>query len=32
MTQSEMISVKDAMPPNQVEVLLYDTAGYYRTG
>lgn len=28
----EMISVKEQMPPNQVEVLLYDTAGYYRTG
>lgn len=28
----EMISVNKQMPPNQVEVLLYDTAGYYRTG
>ena len=27
-----MISVKDAMPESQRECLLYDTAGYWRTG
>ena len=28
----EMINVKTQMPPDHVEVLLYDTAGRYRVG
>lgn len=31
-SMDEMKSVKEQMPPSQVEVLLYDTAGYFRVG